>query len=167
MIVGKGINTKFRMKMITISVISLQFVLLASIIVAPVLGKELLSNNIDSNKSMKKNVKSLSVTEFFNNNTRKTTVIPFTNQSTKPITKITNFGMWTPYQLPLESIRNTSEQKNAINAILKQGYTEYYFVMGDFKSKAARSMTESLLRSAEGTNLKITIILLPPSEAGP
>ena len=79
----------------------------------------------------------------------------------------TNFGMWTPYQLPLESIKNTSEQKNTINAILKQGYTEYYFVMGDFKSKAARSMTESLLRSADGTNLKITIILLPPSEAGP
>jgi hypothetical protein len=141
MFVGKGINTKFRMKTITISVISLQFVLLASIIVAPVLGNELLSNNIDSNKSMKKNVKSSSVTEFFNNNTRRTT---FTNQSTTPITKITNFGMWTPYQLPLESIKNTSEQKNAINAILKQGYTEYYFVMGDFKSKAARSMTESL-----------------------
>src|SRR5215469_649424 len=111
MFVGKGINTKFRMKTITISVISLQFVLLASIIVAPVLGKELRSNNIDSNKSMKKNVKSLSVTEFFNNNTRRTTVIPFTNQSTPPITKITNFGMWTPYQLPLESIKNTSEQK--------------------------------------------------------
>src|SRR5215469_10759679 len=88
MFVGKGINTKFRMKTITISAISLQFILLASIIV-PVLGKELLSNNIDSNKSMKKNVKSLPVTEFFNNNTRRTTVIPFTNQSTTPITKIT------------------------------------------------------------------------------
>src|SRR5215471_17315207 len=164
MFVGKGINTKFRMKTITISVISLQFVLLASIIVAPVLGKELLSNNIDSNKSMK-NVKSLSVTEFFNNNTRRTTVIPFTNQSTTPITKITNFGMWTPYQLPLESIKNITEQKNAINAILKQGYTEYYFTMADFRSKAARSMTENLLQSADGTKLKIIIILLPPSEA--
>ncbi|MGC2570663.1 MAG: PDZ domain-containing protein, partial [Candidatus Nitrosopolaris sp.] len=167
MFVGKGINTKFRMKTITISVISLQFVLLASIIVAPVLGKELLSNNIDSNKSMKKNVKSLSVTEFFNNNTRRTTVIPFTNQSTTPITKITNFGMWTPYQLPLEFIKNITEQKNAINAILKQGYTEYYFAMADFRSKAARSMTENLLQSADGTKLKIIIILLPPSEAGP
>src|SRR5215467_5064406 len=167
MFVGKGINTKFRMKTITISVISLQFVLLASIIVAPVLGKELLSNNIDSNKSMQKNVKSLSVTEFFNNNTRRTTVIPFTNQSTTPITKITNFGMWTPYQLPLESIKNITEQKNAINAILKQGYTEYYFTMADFRSKAARSMTENLLQSADGTKLKIIIILLPPSEAGP
>jgi len=184
MFVGKGINTKFRMKTITISVISLQFVLLASIIVAPVLGNESLSNNIDSNKSMKKNVKSLSVTEFFNNNTRRTTVIPFTNQSTTPITKITttttvnpfinrttlpitNFGMWAPYQLPLESIKNITEQKNAINAILKQGYNEYYFTMADFRSKAARSMTENLLQSADGTKLKIIIILLPPSEAGP
>jgi hypothetical protein len=184
MFVGKGINTKFRMKTITISVISLQFILLSSIIVAPVLGKELLSNNIDSNKSMKKNVKSLSVTEFFNNNTRRTTVIPFTNQSTTPITKITttttvnpfinrttlpitNFGMWAPYQLPLESIKNITEQKNAINAILKQGYNEYYFTMANFRSKAARSMTENLLQSADGTKLKIIIILLPPSEAGP
>ena len=84
-----------------------------------------------------------------------------------PITKITNFGMWAPYQLPLESIKNTTEQKNAINAILKQGYDEYYFAMGDFRSKAARSMTENLLQSADGTKLKIIIILLPPSEAGP
>ena len=115
---------------------------------------------------MKKNVKSVSGTEFFSNNTRSTTVIPFTNQSTTPITKITNFGMWAPYQLPLESIKNTTEQKNAINAILKQGYNEYYFAMGDFRSKAARSMTENLLQSADGTKLRIIIILLPPSEAG-
>ena len=116
---------------------------------------------------MKKNIGSLSETEFFSNNTRRTTTIPFTNQSTIPITKITNFGMWAPYQLPLESIKNTTDQKNAINAILKQGYNEYYFAMGDFRSKAARSMTENLLQSADGTKLKITIILLPPSEAGP
>jgi hypothetical protein len=56
--------------------------------------------------------------------------------------------------------------KNAIKAILKQGYNEYYFAMGDFRPKSARSMTENLLQSADGTKLKI-IILLPPSEAGP
>lgn len=39
--------------------------------------------------------------------------------------------------------------------------------MTDFRSKAARSMTENLLQSADGTKLKIIIILLPPSEAGP
>jgi hypothetical protein len=88
-------------------------------LIVPVLGNESLSY-VDNNKSMKKNVDSLSETEFFSNNTRRTTTIPFTNQSTMPITKITNFG--TPYQLPLESIKNTTDQKNAINAILKQGY---------------------------------------------
>jgi hypothetical protein len=142
-----------RSKAITITLISLQLLLLGSIFVAPVFGNESLSDN---NKSMNENVKSLSKTEFFSN-----------NNTTTNRTSITNFGMWTPYQLPLESIKNITEQKNAINAILKQGYNEYYFTMADFRSKAARSMTENLLQSADGTKLKIMIILLPPSEAGP
>jgi hypothetical protein len=96
-----------------------------------------------------------------------TTMVSFTNQSTMPIKKITNFGSWAPYQIPLESVKNITEQKNAINAILEQGYNEYYFPMIDFRSKGARSMTENLLQSANGTKLKIIIILLPPSEAGP
>jgi hypothetical protein len=97
-----------------------------------------------------------------------TTVVSLANQSDMPtITKIINFGSWAPYQIALESIKNMAEQKNAIDAILKQGYNEYYFPMIDFKSKAARSMTENLLQSANGTKLKIIIILLPPSEAGP
>lgn len=75
--------------------------------------------------------------------------------------------MWAPYQVPLESIRNKTEQIDAINAILKQGYSEYYFAPGDFKSNMAVSTTENLLQSADGTKLKIVIILLPPSEAGP
>lgn len=82
-------------------------------------------------------------------------------------TKIRSFGMWAPYQVPLESIRNKTEKIDAINAILKQGYNEYYFAPGDFKSKMAVSTTENLLQSADGTKLKIVIILLPPSEAGP
>jgi hypothetical protein len=142
-----------RSKAITITLVSLQLLLLASIFVAPVFGNESLSDN---NKSMNENVKSLSETT--------TTVNPFINRTTLPIT---NFGMWAPYQLPLEFIKNITEQKNAINAILKQGYNEYYFTMADFRSKAARSMTENLLQSADGTKLKIMIILLPPSEAGP
>lgn len=150
-----------RSEAITITLVSLQLLLLASIFVAPVFGNESLSDN---NKSMNENVKSLSKTEFFSNNNTTTTVNPFTNRTTLPIT---NFGMWAPYQLPLEFIKNITEQKNAINAILKQGYNEYYFTMTDFRSKAARSMTENLLQSADGTKLKIIIILLPPSEAGP
>jgi hypothetical protein len=155
-----------QIKTITITLISLQFLLLASIFIAPVLGNGLSDNN--NNKSMNENVKSLSETEFFsNNNHTMDTVVSFTNQSTVPITKMTNFGSWAPYQLPLESIKNIAEQKNAIDAILNQGYNEYYFPMIDYKSKAARSMTENLLQSANGTKLKIIIILLPPSEAGP
>ena len=155
-----------KIKTITITLILLQFLLLASIFIIPVFGNGLSDYN-NNNKSMNENVKSLSKTEFFSNNTM-TTVVPFTNQSTMPaIEKITNFGSWAPYQIPLESIKNIAEQKNVINAILKQGYNEYYFPMIDFKSKATRSMTENLLQSANGTKLKIIIILLPPSEAGP
>jgi len=150
-----------RSKTITTTLVSLQLLLLASIFVAPVLGNELL---FDDDKRINKNVKSLSEIEFFSNNTTTGTVSPFTNQTTMPIT---NFGMWAPYQLPLESIKNITEQKNAINAILKQGYNEYYFTMTDFRSKSARSLTENLLQSADGTKLKIIIILLPPSEVGP
>jgi hypothetical protein len=154
-----------KIKTITIILVSLQLLLLASIFIPPVLGNGL-SNNNNNNKSMNGNVKSLSETDSLSNNTMNT-VISFTSQSTIPIAKITNFGSWAPYQVPLESIKNINEQKNAINAILKQGYNEYYFPMIDFKSKAARSMTENLLQSADGTKLKIIIILLPPSEAGP
>ncbi|MFL6327802.1 MAG: PDZ domain-containing protein [Nitrososphaeraceae archaeon] len=156
-----------KIKTITITLISLQFLLLASIFIAPVFGNGLSDYN-NNNKSINENVKSLSKTEFFSNNNTMTTAVPFTNQSTMPaIEKITNFGSWAPYQIPLESIKNIAEQKNVINAILKQGYNEYYFPMIDFKSKATRSMTENLLQSANGTKLKIIIILLPPSEAGP
>jgi hypothetical protein len=151
-------------KTITITLISLQFLLLASILIVPVFGNGLSDNN--NNKGMNENVKSLLESGFFSNNNTMTTVVSFTNQSTMPIEKITNFGSWAPYQIPLESIKNITEQKNAINAILKQGYNEYYFPIIDFKSKTARSMTENLLQSANGTKLKI-IILLPPSEAGP
>src|ERR671938_40684 len=154
---------------ITITLIPLQILLLSSIFIAPVFGNGLpYDNNNNNNKSMNANVKSFSETGFSSNNTNNMIhVVSFTNQSTIPIEKIINFGSWAPYQMPLESIKNVAEQKNAINAILKQGYNEYYFPMLDFKSKEARSMTENLLQSANGTKLKIIIILLPPSEAGP
>src|SRR5918911_5470950 len=154
---------------ITITLIPLQILLLSSIFIAPVFGNGLpYDNNNNNNKSMNANVKSFSETGFSSNNTNNMIhVVSFTNQSTIPIEKIINFGSWAPYQMPLESIKNVTEQKNAINAILKQGYNEYYFPMLDFKSKEARSMTENLLQSANGTKMKIIIILLPPSEAGP
>ena len=123
-----------RKKTITITLISLQFLLLASIFISPVVGNALLPDNDNNDKSM------------------------------NSVVSLTNFGIWAPYPLPLESIKNITEQKNAINAILNQGYNEYYFPMIDFKSKAARSMAENLLQSVNRTKLKIIIILLPPSE---
>jgi hypothetical protein len=128
-----------RKKTITLTLISLQFLLLASIFICPVVGNALLYDNNNDNN----------------------------DKSMNSVVSLTNFGVWAPYPLPLESIKNITEQKNAINAILKQGYNEYYFPMIDFKSKVARSMAENLLQSANGTKLKIIIILLPPSEAGP
>jgi hypothetical protein len=84
----------------------LQFLLLASIFIAPVLGNGL----HDNNKSMSENIKSLSETEFFsNNNNTMTTVVSLVNQSPMPMT---NFGSWAPYQLPLESIKNIAQQVN-------------------------------------------------------
>jgi PDZ domain len=152
-------------KTIIITLISIQFLLLASIFIAPEFGNGL--SDTYNNRRINENVKSLSVTAFSSNSNTMTTMVSFTNQSTMPIKKITNFGSWAPYQIPLESVKNITEQKNAINAILEQGYNEYYFPMIDFRSKGARSMTENLLQSANGTKLKIIIILLPPSEAGP
>lgn len=127
--------------MILSLLLSLQL-LLGSLFTVPVITYGLSNNNLSSS-----------------NNTN--AVSP--NESTK----IRSFGMWAPYQVPLENIRNKTEQIDVINAILKQGYNEYYFAPGDFRSKIAVSMTENLLQSADGTKLKIVIILLPPSEAGP
>jgi PDZ domain len=158
------IDMTSRINTIAVGLISLQFLLLSSIFIAPVFGIGL-SNNNNNNityiKSINRTVKSMSGSEFSSNNDN------HTNQSTMPMAKITSFGSWAPYQQPLESIKNIAEQKNALDAILQQGYNEYYFPMLDFKSKDARSMAENLLQSASGTKLKIIIILLPPSEAGP
>jgi NADH:ubiquinone oxidoreductase subunit 6 (subunit J) len=52
-----------RIKTITITLVSLQLLLLTSIFIAPVLGNGLSDNN--NNKSMKENVKFLSETIFF------------------------------------------------------------------------------------------------------
>jgi hypothetical protein len=76
-------------------------------------------------------------------------------------------GAWAPYQTPLEEIQDTRQQERDIKALLEKGFNEYYFVMTDFNDSNARKITEKLLKSADNTSLKIVIILLPPSEAGP
>ena len=80
--------------------------------------------------------------------------------------KTKNFGAWASHQVPLELMNEISEQRAAINTLLKQGYTEYYFPLGDFESESVRSTADNLLTAADGTGMKMIVILLPPSEAG-
>jgi hypothetical protein len=75
-------------------------------------------------------------------------------------------GAWDRYQMPLEEIQGAN-QKKAIKTLLEQGFHEYYFVMKDFNDSKKKEATENLLKSADKTDLKILIILLPPSEGGP
>ncbi|HZA07438.1 MAG TPA: PDZ domain-containing protein [Nitrososphaeraceae archaeon] len=148
------INTITKMNTVAIALLSLQL-LLGSLFIAPILANGSSENQL------------LLPAKFFAPINHTKTILPVANESARSITKMRNFGMWAPYQQPLESIQNTTEQKKAIDAIVKQGYSEYYFALSDFKSKLETSMTENLLQSADGSKLKIIIILLPPSEAGP
>ena len=76
-------------------------------------------------------------------------------------------GLWTPINSSyvLQHL-NGVEQKKAIDVLLKMGYQEYYYVMNNFEDATALRITDELLDNANKTNLKIIIILLPPSEGG-
>jgi hypothetical protein len=76
-------------------------------------------------------------------------------------------GLWTPMNnsFALQHLEG-EEQKNAIDTLLNNGYQEYYYVMNNFEDPRSLKLTESLLKTANKTNLKIIIILLPPSEGG-
>jgi hypothetical protein len=93
------------------------------------------------------------------------------NKDTMMMTKLlakskTDVGAWDPYQMPLEELQG-SKQEKAIKSLLEQGFSEYYFVMNDFNDSKAKRAIEKLLKSSDKTDLKILIILLPPSEGGP
>ena len=80
-------------------------------------------------------------------------------------------GVWGPISNnshTLEELRGIN-QSRAMSDIITQGFDEYYFVMSNFEDPKLIASTESLLLSAEmlDNNLKIIIILLPPSEGGP
>ena len=80
----------------------------------------------------------------------------------------TIMGVWGPPSNSgyiLEQLEGTN-QSMAINGIISQGFDEYYFVMTDFRNPRIIESTESLLKAADGHNLKVVIILLPPSEGG-
>jgi hypothetical protein len=77
------------------------------------------------------------------------------------------FGLWTPINtsFALQHLKG-EEQEKAMDTLLKKGYREYYYVMNNFEDPKSLKMTEDLLETANKTNLKIIIILLPPSEGG-
>jgi hypothetical protein len=90
------------------------------------------------------------------------------NSSSGPLPLGSNnmdFGAWASYQLPLELMDDT-EHKTAIMTLLEQGFTVYYFTLGNFESEDSRTITENILSAADGTGMKMIGILLPPSEAG-
>jgi hypothetical protein len=91
------------------------------------------------------------------------------SNSTMEINK--TVGVWGPISNSshtLEELRGIN-QSRAISDIITLGFDEYYFVMSDFEDPKLIDSTESLLQSAENldNDLKIIIILLPPSEGGP
>ena len=88
-----------------------------------------------------------------------------TNQTISINKDIIFVGAWTPINnsLALQYLEG-EDQKNAIYNLLNRGFHEYYFSMNNFKDTESTKLTEELLKAAEQTNLKIIIILLPPSE---
>lgn len=80
----------------------------------------------------------------------------------------TTVGLWTPMNtsFALQHLEGV-EQKKGMDTLLKKGYEEYYYVMNNFEDPKSRKITDELLDAANKTNLRIIIILLPPSEGGP
>jgi hypothetical protein len=93
---------------------------------------------------------------------------PLTKVQELPLVQDENkiVGAYIPDRLHLEDM-NESNQTLAIREFLKQGFDEYFFVMDNFRHAKELESTERLLNAADYTELKIIIILLPPSEGGP
>lgn len=88
--------------------------------------------------------------------------LPMTASSTQK----KNIGAWAPPDFRLEKMQEPSKVNEATLTLLGQGFNEYYFVMRNFNNKSEAKATEQLLKAADKTDLKIIIILLPPSESG-
>ena len=76
-----------------------------------------------------------------------------------------SIGAWAPLNNSsiLQHLKG-EVQKISIHTLLNQGFHEYYFSMHNFEDSKYTKIIEGLLKTAEQTNLKIIIILLPPSE---
>ena len=123
----------------------------------------LLSNNTDS-YDLLQNINAENVIK--NHNSKKQIIsINNNNNNHHDADEYINIGAWVPLNnsLILQHLKG-EEQKNAIKTLLNQGFHEYYFAMNNFEDTESTKLTEELLKSAEETNLKIIIILRPPSE---
>jgi hypothetical protein len=122
----------------------------------------LLSNNPD-NYDLIQNINAENSIENKNYNTKNQTIS--INQNIHDTDDDIIIGAWAPLNnsLIVQHLKG-EEQKNAIQTLLNQGYHEYYFSMHNFEDSEYTKLTEDLLKAAEKTDLKIIIILLPPSE---
>lgn len=104
----------------------------------------------------------------YNFETKDRTRTPFTTVQDTPFAsnERKTMGAYIPDTLHLEDMEG-SDQRIAILEFLEKGFDEYYFVMDNFWDLEEIESTERLLNAADNTELKIVIILLPPSEGGP
>ena len=100
-----------------------------------------------------------------NINTKKQIIAINKNSHHHDADEYISMGAWVPLNnsLILQQLKG-EVQKNAIKTLQNQGFHEYYFAMNNFEDTESTKLTEELLKSTEETNLKIIIILRPPSE---
>ena len=120
----------------------------------------LLSNNTD-NYDLLQNINAENVIKSHNFNKQ---IISINKNSHHDADDNISIGAWAPLNnsFILQYLKG-EEQKKAIKTLLKQGFYEYYFAMNNFEDIESK-ITKKLLKAAEDTNLKIIIILRPPSE---
>ena len=121
----------------------------------------LLSNNTDSYDLLQ----NINAENIINNHNSEKQIISINKNYHHDTDEYISIGAWVPLNnsLILQHLKR-NEQKNAINTLHNQGFQEYYFTMNNFEDTESIKLTEELLKSAEETNLKMIIILLPPSE---
>ena len=121
----------------------------------------LLSNNTDSYDLLQ----NINAENIINNRNSEKQIILINKNYHHDADEYNSIGAWVPLNnsFILQHLKG-DEQKNAINTLHNQGFQEYYFTMNNFEDTESIKLTEELLKSAEETNLKMIIILLPPSE---
>jgi hypothetical protein len=80
--------------------------------------------------------------------------------------QIKTIGAWVPSQFRLEHIKTSDQRISEINTLIREGINEYYLIVRNFNDIHSTDRTEKLLKSTDGTSMKVIIILLPPSEGG-